>query len=148
MEARARRPTFGGVLLGALIVLMGATALLAAALYVRPARRLTIPEHQPAIRIADEADVPVGSSRMQNWGRRIVLVVRTGESSFTAVQGTSPLDGCLLTWDAASRRIASPCHHVLYDLHGRAVEGLTVDPLHMYEVFVRDGTIYVTDPES
>jgi nitrite reductase/ring-hydroxylating ferredoxin subunit len=117
--------------------------LLTIGLYLLPGDPLQIPELQPALRVANEADFPVNSSRVVNWGKEAILVVRSGEGEYHAVQGTSSVDGCLLNWDPASIRILSPCKFVVYDLHGNVVRGLTTVPLDRYTVFVRQGTVYV-----
>jgi nitrite reductase/ring-hydroxylating ferredoxin subunit len=144
-EATGTSPgiNLNGLLLGAVILLMLTGTLLATALYVLPGERLDIPETQAAVRIESEAHFPVGSSRVQNWGETVVLVVRRAEREYHALQGTSPTDGCTLTWDAESLRVVSPCTHVVYDLRGNVVRGLTREPLHRFPVFVRNGVVYV-----
>lgn len=135
---------FGTFLLNSIlgIVFLLATAMVA--VYVVPPEHLLIPQHQVSIRVARVADFTVGSSRMETWGEQAILVVRNGDDEYAALQGISPVDACLLEWDAESMRVASPCGHVLYDLRGQAVEGLTTEPLQRYDVFVRDGVVYVT----
>jgi nitrite reductase/ring-hydroxylating ferredoxin subunit len=131
------------LLLAAMIVLILTGTALAIVLFVLPGERLEIPESQPAIRVASESDFPVGSSRVQNWAEQVVLVVRRGERDYYALQGTSPVDGCMLRWDAESLRIVSPCRYVVYDLRGNVVRGLTREPLLRFPVFVRNGEVYV-----
>lgn len=134
---------FNEYLLGGVIGLTVFAVLLSIGLYLLPGDPLQIPELQPALRVADEADFPVGASRLVNWGEESVLVVHSGEGEYNAVQGTSTVDGCLLRWDPASIRILSPCKFVVYDLHGTVVRGLTTIPLKRYPIFVRQGTVYV-----
>jgi nitrite reductase/ring-hydroxylating ferredoxin subunit len=136
---------FNEYLLAAVIVLTLVTVALGIVSYLLPADYLQIPELQPAARVARQSDFPVGASRVLNWGTRIVLVVHTGDHEFSALQGTSPIDGCILEWDAASLRVVSPCSYVVYDLHGNVVRGLTTVPLQRYAVFVRQGAVYVTE---
>ena len=114
-------------------------------LYVLPAERLQIPQVQPAFRVVRQSDFPVGASRLVRWGERAILVVRAQEHSYFALQGVSPSDGYILQWDDESSRVFSPCSYVIYDLHGYVVAGLTTTPLARYAVFVRDGTVYVTE---
>lgn len=132
-----------GLLLAAVILLMLAGAALTVALYVLPGERLEVPETQPAIRIESEDHFTVGSSRVQNWGDAVILVVRRQEGEYYALQGTSPTDGCILRWDEESLRVVSPCTHAVYDLRGNVVRGLTRDPLARFPVYVRDGVVYV-----
>ncbi len=144
-EVSWKRPAIdmNGLLLAAVVLLMLTGTALATVLYVLPGERLEIPETQPAVRIESEEHFPVGSSRVQNWGETVVLVVRRDEREYHALQGTSPTDGCTLTWDAESLRVVSPCTHVVYDLRGNVVRGLTREPLHRFPVFVRNGVVYV-----
>ena len=139
------RAGFNEYLLGGVILLTLFTGLLILAGYLLPGSYLQIPELQPSVRMAAEADFPVGSSRVVTWGPRIILVVRFREQEYWALQGTSPLDGCILEWDAASQRVVSPCSHLVYDLRGNVVRGLTTVPLQRFGVFVRQGAVYVTE---
>jgi nitrite reductase/ring-hydroxylating ferredoxin subunit len=134
---------FNEYLLGGVVGLTVFAILLTIGLYLLPGDPLQIPELQPAVRVATEADFRIGSSRVVNWGKEVILVVRSGGNHYDALQGTSPVDGCLLQWDPASIRVLSPCKFVVYDLHGNVVRGLTTVPLHRYTVFVRQGTVYV-----
>lgn len=135
--------SFNELLLGGVILLMLTGVGMGVALYVLPTDHLQIPEMQPAVRVARAADLPVGASRIINWGERIILVVRRDEERYFALQGTSTSDGCVLRWDAVSLRVVSPCSHLVYDLHGNVIAGLTTAPLHRYAVFVRGGVVYV-----
>lgn len=139
-----RNRDFGTFLLNAVLGVVFLIALAIAVIYTVPPEHLIIPQHEVAVRVARVEDFTVGSSRMETWGEQAILVVRTGESVYSAVQGASPVDGCLLEWDAESMRVNSPCGHQLYNLRGQAVEGLTTEPLQRYDVFVRDGVVYVT----
>lgn len=123
---------------------MVAGLILGIGLYLLPPEHLQLAELQPAYRVTREADFPVGTSRVVNWGERVILVVRTAEQSYAALQGTAPTDGCILTWDPASLRVLSPCTYLIYDLHGNVVRGLSTVPLQRYAVFIRDGVVYVT----
>lgn len=113
-------------------------------LYVFSIQPLTISEAQPAVPVVSEDAFRVGTSRVQNWGERVVLIVRRGEREYYALEGTSPTDGCILRWDGESQRVVSPCNHIVYDLRGNVVTGLTTQSLRRYSVFVRDGVIYLT----
>lgn len=144
-ESRTPQAGFNEYLLVGVIILAIATVALGIGFYLLPGDYLQIPELQPAARVVRESDFPVGGSRVVSWGPRIVLVVRTGEREYSALQGTSPIDGCMLDWDVASLRVVSPCTYVVYDLHGNVVRGLTAVPLQRFAVFVRQGAVYVTE---
>jgi len=142
---RVWKPGFNEYLLVAVILLTLVTVGLGIGVYLLPGDYLQIPELQPAVRVARQSDFPVGASRVVSWGARIVLVVRAEDREYSALQGTSPIDGCILDWDAASLRVVSPCGYVVYDLHGNVVRGLTTVPLQRFAVFERQGAVYVTE---
>ncbi len=113
--------------------------------YVNPAQNLDIPEVQPAIQVAREADFPVGSSRIRTWGDEAILIVRLDSVRYFALQATSPADGCILRWDPESSRVHSPCRYMVYDLRGDVVAGLSTQALKRFAVSVREGVIYVSE---
>jgi len=146
--ATRRASGFNELLLGGVILVMLTAIGLAAALYLLPADHLTMAGTEPGARLGPLEEFPVGAARVVSLGERIVLVVRAGERQFAALQGTSPVDGCILEWDAAAFRVASPCRYLVYDLHGNVVAGLTTRPLRRYAVRVLGGTVYVVDAEA
>jgi len=135
--------SFAAYLLAGIAALMLVGGLAAVLLYLIPPPPLQLAELQPAFQVSSEANLPVGGSRLVNWGDQVILVVRTDEQSYVGLQGTAPSDGCILRWDATSMRVVSPCTYLVYDLHGNVVRGLTTVPLDRYPVFVRDGVVYV-----
>jgi nitrite reductase/ring-hydroxylating ferredoxin subunit len=136
--------TLNGLLLIGVLLLMMLIGGIAVTLYLLPTDSLRLPELQPFARVGDDAGFPVGASRTVTWGDAIILVVRSGEMEFAALEGVSPSDGCLLEWDAEAFRVVSPCTYTVHDLRGDVVEGLTRLPLRKYAVYVRDGVVYVT----
>jgi nitrite reductase/ring-hydroxylating ferredoxin subunit len=127
-----------------LLLLLGLMLGLFTLLYAIPAEHLTLPDRQSSLRMGRVEAIPVGGSRVNNWGDEIVLLVRVSDDEFAAVQGTSTLDGCILEWDPAAFRVVSPCGYQLYDLRGRAVAGLATRPLRRYGVSVQRGLVFVT----
>ncbi len=140
------RLAFGEYVLAGSVAMLLLGALAAVVLYLIPSSPLQLEELQPAYQVAPEANFPVNSSRIVNWGDQVILVVRTGDQSYSALQGTAPTDGCILSWNETSLRIVSPCTHLVYDLRGNVVRGLSTVPLQRYPVFIRDGVVYVARP--
>jgi nitrite reductase/ring-hydroxylating ferredoxin subunit len=138
------QPGFNEWILGGIAVLILVGALFGSVLYLLSPQPLQLAELQPAYRVSRVEEFPVGSSRVVNWGSTVILVVRTGEQSYAALDATSPTDGCILKWDPVSQRVLSPCSYLVYDLHGNVVRGLTTIPLTRYAVYVRDGVVYVS----
>ena len=151
-DARGARTTSGARwergfierLIGGIVLLTLVMILLGTWLYLTPEDYLQTPELQPALRVTRAGEIPVGGSRVVTWGPRTILVVRRAEQEYAAVSGVSPIDGCILRWDAPSLRVVSPCSFVVYDLDGSVVRGNTMVPLQRYSVFVRHGDLYVT----
>lgn len=131
-------------LIGGIVLLTLVLIVLGAWFYLTPEDYLQTPELQPALRVTKAGEIPVGGSRVVTWGPRTILVVRPAEHEYAAVGGLSPIDGCILRWDAPSLRVVSPCSFVVYDLDGSVVRGNTMVPLQRYSVFVRHGDLYVT----
>jgi nitrite reductase/ring-hydroxylating ferredoxin subunit len=145
IERKILRLGFTELLLGGVIALMYTLGLIAIVIYVTPSKHLEIPEVQAAIRVAREADFPVGSSRVRNWGEEVILIVRPDSTDYFAVQAISPADGCILRWDPESTRVYSPCRYMVYHLRGDVVAGLSTQALKRYAVSVREGVIYVSE---
>jgi nitrite reductase/ring-hydroxylating ferredoxin subunit len=143
---RAWAPSFGEYLLGGLLVLMAAFALLVVFLYWLPPEQLQLPELQPALRVGSVGSFPVGAGRSVRWGDQVILVVRPDTGRYAALEGVASTDGCLLQWSPTALRIESPCSYIVYDLHGNVVRGLTTVPLRRYPTFVRDDVLYVGRP--
>ena len=139
-----RERDLGTFLLNSMIAVVFLAALVVATLYTIPPEHLIIPQRELAARVTRVEDFPVGSSRLETWGEQVILVVRRDENDYAALEGVSPVDGCILRWDSAALRIMSPCGHQVYNLRGHAVEGLTTEPLQRYAVFVRNDFVYVT----
>lgn len=144
-ESPSRERDLGTYVLNSMLAIVFLISLAIAALYSNPPEHLIIPQREIAARISRVEDFPVGSSRLETLGDQPVLVVRLSEHDYRAVQGVSPVDGCLLRWDSEALRVTSPCGHQLYNLRGHAEEGLTTEPLRRYSVFVRSDIVYVTD---
>lgn len=136
---------FTEIQLGGVILLIITLAIIAMTFYVNPAENLDIPEVQPAIRVAREADFPVGSSRIRSWGDEVILIIRPDSLHYFALQATSPPDGCILRWDPDASRIYSPCRYMVYDLRGDVISGLSTQALKSFAVSVREGVIYVSE---
>ncbi len=142
-ETTRWQPGFNEYIMGGIGLLFFLGIVIVGIVYLFPPAHLQLSELQPAYRVTAESNFPVKASRVVNWGDEIILVVRTDEQAFVALQGVAPSDGCILRWDPTSLRVLSPCSYLVYDLHGNVVRGLTTVPLRRYAVFVRDGVVYV-----
>lgn len=112
-------------------------------LYALPQEPLVIPDVQSSIRVARLDAFPENTSRLERWGHRVILVIRTGSGEVTALEGRSPADGCVLQWDSHLGRVQSPCSYQIYNPYGFVVAGLDNRALRRYSVLVRDGVINI-----
>ena len=80
---------------------------------------------QPPIPIAD---VPVGSARVfsfgkNKWASRKILVVRSGEEEFNAMDAKCTHLGCIVEWNDKAKQIRCNCHGGLFDREGKRISG-------------------------
>ena len=120
-----------------------ATGLLIFLVYALPQEPLFIPEVEASIRVGSLEDFPENFARLERWGERLILVVRTDSVEVTALEGLSPADGCVLQWDKTLGRIYSPCSYQIYNHYGFVVAGLDNRALRRYSVLIRDGVINI-----
>jgi Rieske Fe-S protein len=61
--------------------------------------------------------------------RRVVFLVKTDETSVTALDPTCTHLGCRVSWDAETRELRCPCHGGVYDHLGQVKSGPPPSPL-------------------
>ena len=132
------------MLLGAVIFTIAVVFGVGTALYLLPQEHLQIAELQTEVQVVKQSNFPVRGSRTVTWGDRTILVIHVEEDRYVALDGIGPSDGCILRWNPDSQRIVSPCRNTIFDLNGRVVRGLTVEPLQRYVVYLRGAYVYVT----
>jgi hypothetical protein len=129
--------------LAGLSVFGSAVGLLIFLLYAFPQEPLVIPEVQASVRVGPVEELPLNTARLERWGQRLILVIRTESGEVTALEGRSPADLCVLQWDEALARVHSPCSYQIYNPYGFVVAGLDNRALRRYPVLVRDGIINI-----
>ena len=112
-------------------------------LYAFPQEPLVIPEVQASFRVVRLDDFPANTARLERWGQRLILVVRSQSGEVTALEGRSPADGCVLDWNQELGQVRSPCSYQIYNPYGFVVAGLDNRALRRYPVMVRDGVINI-----
>jgi Rieske Fe-S protein len=73
-----------------------------------------------------------------------VLLVRTGERTFTALSAVCMHQGCLVVMATAQPVFVCPCHGSRYDHRGAVVRGPATDPLPSFPVHYADGVLTIT----
>jgi len=85
--------------------------------------------------LAENAPTPIALRVVREDGysqiieRRVVFLVKTGESTVTALDPTCTHLGCRVSWDAETRELKCPCHGGVYDHLGQVKSGPPPAPL-------------------
>lgn len=93
-----------------------------------------------------QKDIPAaGSATMFLFGSRPAMLIHHGDGHYTAFDAVCSHLGCTVHFDAASSRIACPCHGGMYDINtGAVLGGPPPKPLTAFHVEVTDGNIVVS----
>ena len=74
------------------------------------------------------------TARMIQGEGKPVIVVATEGKKFRAFSAICTHLGCIVKWDAASRKILCPCHAGVFGPDGQVISGPPPRPLPPYEV--------------
>ncbi len=100
---------------------------------------------QPAdpVLVGPESELPVGASKTVPFGRYPALVIHT-PSGLKGYSAVCTHFACLCTYDAASQKIACPCHAGYFSPEdGSVLSGPPPRALESLKVDVKGGQIYV-----
>ena len=75
--------------------------------------------------------------------RRTVFLVRTGDSTVTALDSTCTHLGCRVSWDAGAKELLCPCHGGRYDSTGTVMGGPPPAPLATFDTKISDDDVLV-----
>ena len=99
--------------------------------------------------LADNAPTPIALRVVREDGysqiieRRVVFLVKTGESSVTALDPTCTHLGCRVSWDAEARVLRCPCHGGVYDHLGQVKNGPPPAPLPRLSTRVDGDKVFI-----
>ena len=134
----ARRKFLGRVVIGVQAALAGTLAFLLGGAVLSPSFMRRRANWIPAGAIGDLPEnepVPIAirTSRTDGYAqivdRQIVFLVRTGESSVTALSSVCTHLGCRVSWDRDAQELRCPCHGGAYDRQGAVKSGPPPTPL-------------------
>jgi len=74
---------------------------------------------------------------------KAVFVWRNAEDEFTVYSPSCTDLGCPITWDSGSQWFYCPCHGGIFSKEGEPKAGPPKDPLHRYEVRIRNGQVEI-----
>lgn len=95
------------------------------------------------VRIGPLTDLRIGEARLVRHGVQPFFVIRTSETSVTALSAVCTHVRCILNFDRDRRAIVCPCHDGRFDLNGNVLSGPPPRALPTYEVSQRAGEVYV-----
>jgi cytochrome b6-f complex iron-sulfur subunit len=72
-----------------------------------------------------------------------IAVVRTGDTTATALSATCTHQACLVQYEPDSMQLHCPCHDANFTLQGAVVHGPTIIPLPVYAATVASDSIVV-----
>jgi nitrite reductase/ring-hydroxylating ferredoxin subunit len=99
--------------------------------------------------LAENAPTPIALRVVREDGysqiieRRVVFLVKTGESSVTALDPTCTHLGCRVSWDADARELRCPCHGGVYDHLGQVKSGPPPAPLPTLTTKIDGDKVYI-----
>lgn len=85
----------------------------------------------------------VGEPKMIQAGPQPVWVVRLDDRAFTALAAVCEHQHCVLRWNPTLRVFNCPCHHGIYALDGRLLDGPSDQTLRSFFVNVKAGRVRV-----
>jgi Rieske Fe-S protein len=75
--------------------------------------------------------------------RRTVFLIRTGDTTVTALDSTCTHLGCRVSWDAVTKELVCPCHGGRYDSSGAVTGGPPPAPLATFTTKISDDDVLV-----
>jgi Rieske Fe-S protein len=93
--------------------------------------------------VSGKDDLPVGESKMVQYGRYPALVLNTPDG-LRAYSAVCTHFACLVKWDPEEGKIVCPCHDAAFDpLDGSVLSGPPPAPLKALQVEIVSDEIYV-----
>ena len=137
------RRGFVNVLLGGGIIGWLAAVLYPVVSYLRPPK---VPEaNVQTVKAGLASEFPNDSAEIIKFGRKPVILVRTGEGEFRALGATCTHLDCIVQYRSDLKQIWCACHNGLYDLNGRNISGPPPRPLEPYAVNIVDDEIHISE---
>jgi cytochrome b6-f complex iron-sulfur subunit len=110
--------------------------------YLSPPQERMLGGGEP-LEVAEEADIPLNTGRVVAYGSAKLVLIHT-EAGFAALSAVCTHAGCLVNWDAESKRIHCPCHDGFFDLNGNVISGPPPKPLKVFRAEVQGGKVMVS----
>ena len=90
------------------------------------------------------ADFPENSYKIIKFGRKPVILIKTGKDKYKALSASCTHLDCIVQYKEDTKQIWCACHNGLYDLNGRNISGPPPKPLEEFEVKLLNNEIVIT----
>ncbi len=100
-----------------------------------------------SLKVGPVAEFKNNSSKIVKFGRTPVILIRTKEGKFKAMEATCTHLDCLVQFKEDTQQIFCACHNGIYDLQGRNVSGPPPKPLKQYDVNITNDEIRITSQD-
>lgn len=97
-----------------------------------------------SIKAGIASEFPPNSSKIVKFGRKPVILVKTDESTFTALAATCTHLDCIVQYKTDTKQIWCACHNGIYDIKGRNISGPPPKPLEEFVVKIIKDEIVIT----
>jgi len=97
-----------------------------------------------SLKVGPVAEFKNNSSKIVKFGRTPVILIRSKEGDFKALEATCTHLDCLVQFREETQQILCACHNGIYDLHGRNISGPPPKPLRKYVVDITNDEIRIT----
>lgn len=100
-----------------------------------------------SLKVGPVSEFKNNSSKIVKFGRTPVILIRTQDGDFKALEATCTHLDCLVQYKTDTQQIFCACHNGIYDLHGRNVSGPPPKPLKEYVVSTINDEIRITSQD-
>lgn len=100
-----------------------------------------------SLKVGPIAEFKNNSSKIVKFGRTPVILIRTKDGEFKAMEATCTHLDCLVQFKEDTQQIFCACHNGIYDIQGRNVSGPPPKPLKQYDVNIINDEIRITSQD-
>ena len=100
-----------------------------------------------SLKVGPVAEFKNNSSKIVKFGRTPVILIRTKDGQFKAMEATCTHLDCLVQFKEDTQQIFCACHNGIYDMQGRNISGPPPKPLKEYDVNIIDDEIRITSQD-
>ncbi len=73
-----------------------------------------------------------------------IIIIRTGDNQYTALSSICTHQGCIVSYNASTKRLPCPCHGSVFSITGSVLNGPASRSLKKYNVQVDGNSLVIT----